>query len=59
MEYAPALNFLVDAQLPPALPRFLQSQGYAAAHVAAAGLLNSDDNPIWQYALDRGAVIVT
>ena len=59
MEHAPALNFLVDAQLPPALARFLQSHGYAAVHVADAGLLNSDDNPIWECALDRGAVIVT
>ena len=37
------MRFLVDAQLPPALARFLASLGEEAIHVLDAGLLEADD----------------
>ena len=53
------MRFLVDAQLPPALARFLRNAGYTCEHVAEVGLLDADDEPIWKYADSQGAVIVT
>jgi predicted nuclease of predicted toxin-antitoxin system len=53
------LKFLVDAQLPPALARFLQTEGHEAEHVVEAGLADADDGPIWDYAESHGAVVVT
>ena len=51
--------FLVDAQLPPALARWLTEQGNTTEHVDDVGLRNSDDIVIWNYALSSGAIIVT
>ena len=53
------LKFLVDAQLPPALARWLRDQGYQAAHVQDVGLRDAEDGPIEAHALGAGAVIVT
>jgi predicted nuclease of predicted toxin-antitoxin system len=53
------MRFIVDAQLPPALARFLAAQGHIAEHVADIGLRDADDSPIWRYALQHQAVIVT
>lgn len=53
------MRFLVDAQLPPALARWLAGSGYPAEHVADRGLLQADDRRIWDFALETGAVIVT
>jgi predicted nuclease of predicted toxin-antitoxin system len=53
------MRFIVDAQLPPALARFLAAQGHTAEHVADIGLRDADDSPIWEYALKHEAVIVT
>lgn len=53
------MKFLVDAQLPPALARWLREQGYEAQHVEDVGLRSADDAPIWDYALNTGAVILT
>lgn len=53
------MRFLVDAQLPPALARFLVEHGHEAEHVVDAGLLQADDGTIWNYALRSLAVIVT
>ncbi len=52
-------RFLVDAQLPPALVRWLSGQGYEAAHVFDLGLAGADDRLIWKRAADTGAVIIT
>ena len=41
------MRFVVDAQLPPALARFLASLGEEAIHVLDAGLLEADDGEIW------------
>jgi predicted nuclease of predicted toxin-antitoxin system len=53
------VRFLVDAQLPPALARWLVDEGHEAEHVADCGLAEASDRAIWRYALDAGAVILT
>lgn len=53
------MRFLVDAQLPPALARWLVSQGHEAEHVMDCGLLDAPDEAIWAYALERGAAVLT
>ena len=53
------MRFVVDAQLPPALARLLTAKGHSAVHVEDIGLRDADDSPIWSYALDNEAVIVT
>ena len=53
------MRFLVDAQLPPALARFLASLGEEAIHVLDAGLLEADDGEIWSFALENDWVIIT
>ena len=53
------MKFLVDAQLPPALVRWLRESGYEASHVEDAGLRDADDSPIWTHALANAAVILT
>jgi predicted nuclease of predicted toxin-antitoxin system len=53
------VRFLVDAQLPPDLARFLTSCGYEAKHVEEIGLLSADDSEIWERARSDGFIIVT
>lgn len=53
------MRFLVDAQLPPALARWLVSRGHEAVHVSDVGLLSAKDSEIWDEAVGRGAIIVT
>lgn len=53
------MNFLVDAQLPPALARALSELGHEAVHVADVGLQSAADATIWREAVRRNAVIVT
>jgi predicted nuclease of predicted toxin-antitoxin system len=53
------VKFLVDAQLPPALAVWLREAGYEAEHVEDAGLREAKDGPIWTYALEAGAILVT
>ena len=53
------MRFLVDAQLPKALARFLTSVGHHTEHVADVGLLSADDPDIWDYAKHAGAAIVS
>jgi predicted nuclease of predicted toxin-antitoxin system len=53
------MRFLVDAQLPPALARFLSSAGHQAEHVYDIGMCAASDKMIWDYALQNGAVIIT
>ncbi|MBU2807009.1 DUF5615 family PIN-like protein [Acidithiobacillus ferrooxidans F221] len=37
------MQFLVDAQLPPALARWISAQGYSACHVADIGMASARD----------------
>ena len=53
------MQFLIDAQLPPDLARWLTEAGYPANHVEELGLRNADDSAIWRYALEHGAVLLT
>ena len=53
------MRFIVDAQLPPALSKLLAAHGHHAEHVADIGLRDADDSPIWTYAMQNDAIIVT
>ena len=53
------MNFLVDAQLPPGLARWLADQGHSAQHVNDVGLAGAEDFVIWNHALGVDAIIVT
>lgn len=53
------MRFLVDAQLPPALARYLESQGHEARAVREVGLREADDTAIWDFAMRDGLIIVT
>lgn len=53
------MRFLVDAQLPPALARWLTDRGHAAEHVSDRGMAAADDRDIWEYARATAAVIIT
>ena len=53
------MRFLVDAQLPPALARWLAAQGHEAEHVADLGMQGASDTAIWSHALASAAAVVT
>ena len=53
------MNFLVDAQLPPGLARWLADQGHSAQHVNDVGLAGAEDSVIWNHALGVDAIVVT
>ncbi|MDD2894074.1 MAG: DUF5615 family PIN-like protein [Halothiobacillaceae bacterium] len=51
------MRFVVDAQLPPVLARFLtENMREDAVHVLDVGLLNASDTAIWTYALEHERV---
>ncbi len=53
------MRFLVDAQLPPALARWLTERGEEADHLADLGLLRAADEAVWRLAGERGAVLIS
>ena len=53
------MNFLVDAQLPPALARWIASQGQGAVHVFDLGFHTAADPVIWQRAEGGDYIIIT
>ena len=53
------MRFLVDAQLPPALAKWLGDKGHSASAVRDQGLRNSDDGSIANFALDGDWIVVT
>ena len=53
------MRLLVDAQLPPALDRWLTERGHQADHVFDYDLMESCDQSIWSRAVATGAVIIT
>lgn len=53
------MRFVIDAQLPPALARWLTDQGHEAAHVGDLGMQAAPDAAIWDYAVASGSAVVT
>jgi len=53
------MRFLIDAQLPPALARWLSTQGHRADHVFDLGLGGASDEVIWDHAFESAQVIVS
>ncbi|HVQ11884.1 MAG TPA: DUF5615 family PIN-like protein [Methyloceanibacter sp.] len=53
------MRFLIDAQLPPALARYLGALGHEADHVIDIGLEAAPDKLIWNFAAANSATIVT
>jgi predicted nuclease of predicted toxin-antitoxin system len=53
------MRFIVDAQLPPALARWLAAKGHGAEHVADQQMEAASDAAIWDFALQAAAVIIT
>ena len=53
------MRFLVDAQLPPALARWLGEHGQSAAAVRDVGLRDSDDGSIWNFSAAGTWIVIT
>ncbi len=53
------MRFLIDAQLPPALARWLVSVGHDAEHVADLGLAEAKDSVIWAQAILTSSTLIT
>lgn len=53
------MNFLVDAQLPPGLTRWLIDRGHSAVHVDELQMADAEDGTIWDYALEANSIIIT
>jgi predicted nuclease of predicted toxin-antitoxin system len=53
------MRFLVDAQLPPVLARWLSVKGHQAEHIADRQVQAASDAAIWDYALRHAAVMIT
>jgi len=53
------MRFLVDAQLPPALGRWLGEHGLSATPVRELGLRDSDDGSIWNFAVAGDWTVLT
>ena len=53
------MKFIVDANLPPALARWLSARGDAAEHVFDFGGDGTTDAEIWARVKETGATILT
>ena len=53
------MRFLVDAQLPAELARWLTRVGHDGKHVSDFGLSAASDSVIWNLALENGYIVVT
>lgn len=53
------MKFLIDAQLPPALRRWIEEQGQRAYHVVDVGLLAASDRDIAAYAENHDMILVS
>lgn len=51
--------FLVDAQLPIAVARWLAARGHQASHVSELGMRSASDEAIWSHANATRAIILT
>jgi predicted nuclease of predicted toxin-antitoxin system len=53
------LTFLVDAQLPPALARWIVARGHRATHMFDLGLHRAGDPVVWDLARRDTAVLIS
>jgi predicted nuclease of predicted toxin-antitoxin system len=53
------VQFLVDANLPPALVRWISERGHGARHVQPKGGVARTDASIWVEAFESGSVILS
>ena len=53
------MRFLVDAQLPPTLARWLGERSLSATAARELGLRESDDGSIWNFATAGGWTVIT
>ncbi len=53
------MKFLIDAQLPPALARWIIERGHEAEHVADIGMIAATDADIANHAQANGCVLIT
>lgn len=53
------MRLLVNAQLPPALARWLTGKGHPAQCVAEIGLRDATDEEIWKFAIAHDLILVT
>ncbi len=53
------MKFIVDAQLPPALARFLTAKGESAIHVLDKQMMKASNSEIWDLALQENFIIIT
>jgi len=53
------VNYLIDAQLPPALAHWFREIGCESQTVREIGLREADDGAIWRYAAENRCVIVS
>jgi predicted nuclease of predicted toxin-antitoxin system len=53
------LNFLIDAQLPPALSKWISGRGHEAKHVFEIALHTASDPAIWEHARTANAIIIS
>lgn len=53
------MRFIVDAQLPPALARWISANGHEAEHVADRQMQAASDTAIWDFAFQASAAIIT
>ena len=53
------MRFLVDAQLPVALARWLVGRGHEAQHVTSLKMSDASDSVIWNCAIDLDAIVIT
>jgi predicted nuclease of predicted toxin-antitoxin system len=53
------LKFLIDAQLPPSLARWIANRDHDAIHVFDVGMHMASDAVIWTHAADEDRVLIT
>jgi len=53
------MRFVVDNQLPPRLPKFLQDAGHDSVHGAMVGMDAADDRALLAWALREDRIVVS
>lgn len=53
------MRFIVDAQLPPILARWLTSRGHPSDHLSDLDMQAASDRVVWDLALQTSAGIIT